>query len=548
MVRKDGTWFWAAADLTALRDERGRPRGCVLVTRDRTEQRLAQELLEKRERRFRALIEHGWDAVCLLSAAGDVLYASPSTDRIHGYSRQDFVGRKALELVHPDDLPRLMEQFGRLLASPGQTLTCSFRFRHANGRWLWLEGVGTNLLDEPSVRAVAANFRDVTRQREADRRKDEWIALLAHELRNPLAPLLTGLHVLRGNGGDRSAVEQAGEMMERQVRRLARLVDDLLDVSRVTGEKIRLRRERLDLARLVRTTAADHQHALAEAGLTLSVETPETPVWLTGDATRLAQVLSNLLDNAAKFTDRGGRVAVKLTAAEGEPGARSGDRAPTWGSHAELRVRDTGVGIEPELLARLFEPFSQADRSLHRTKGGLGLGLALVKGLTELHGGAVQASSEGAGRGTEFIVRLPLEREPAALSEPVPGRVAPPSRERRRILVVEDNRDAADTLRMLLEMSGHEVRVAYTGPDGVRMAEEWRPAVVVSDIGLPGLDGFGVARALRANPATARVRLIAVTGYGSDDDRRLARESGFDHLLTKPADPGVLQQLLIGPA
>ena len=308
-----------------------------------------------------------------------------------------------------------METFSRLLARPGQTLTCSFRYRHADGRWLWLEGVGTNLLDEPSVRAVAANFRDVTRQREDDRRKDEWISMLAHELRNPLAPLLTGLHVLRHNSGDRPAVEQAAAMMERQVRHLARLVDDLLDVSRVARGKIRLRRERLDLARLVRTTAADHRHALTEAGLELSVEAPETPVWLTGDATRLAQVLSNLLDNAVKFTDRGGRVAVKLTA-PGEPGAS----AP--GGSAELRVRDTGVGVGPELLPRLFEPFNQADRSLHRTKGGLGLGLALVKGLTELHGGTVRASSEGAGRGAEFAVRLPLDGEPAALSEPVPGR------------------------------------------------------------------------------------------------------------------------------
>ena len=373
LARKDGTWFWAAADLTALRDERGRPCGYALVTRDRTEPRHAQELLEKRQRRFRALIEHGWDAVRLLSAAGDVLYASPSTDRIHGYSRHDFVGRKALELVHPDDLPRLMETFSRLLARPGQTLTCSFRYRHADGRWLWLEGVGTNLLDEPSVRAVAANFRDVTRQREDDRRKDEWISMLAHELRNPLAPLLTGLHVLRHNSGDRPAVEQAAAMMERQVRRLARLVDDLLDVSRVAGGKIRLRRERLDLARLVRTTAADHRHALTEAGLELSVEAPETPVWLTGDATRLAQVLSNLLDNAVKFTDRGGRVAVKLTAPD-EPGAS----AP--GGSAELRVRDTGVGVGPELLPRLFEPFNQADHSLHRTKGGLGLGLRWSRG------------------------------------------------------------------------------------------------------------------------------------------------------------------------
>jgi PAS domain S-box-containing protein len=804
----------------------------MVAVRDRTEARLAEELLEKRERRFRALIEHGWEAVTLLAADGTVLYASPSTTRVLGYPPGAFVGRKALEAVHPDDLPRISQLFAQLLAQPRLTLHSTFRYRHADGGWRWLEGIGTNLLDEPSVRAIAANFRDITRQREdeqirsqlaaivessedaiigadlngvvvswnkaaerlygytaeemigkslsalappgqpdelaglmerlrhgegvehhetirqrkdgarievalsispirdaegrvvgaakiardatarrtaerrqrllaesgavlaaslddrailsavarlivpaladyclihiledgghivqaaashtdpakeallweladvhgpgddadglvlrvvrtgesellphnadalaeavrpparvteilrelgarsailaplsargrtlgvvslvaagrgrrfdasdrefaeelahrialavdnarlyrevreADRRKGEWIAMLAHELRNPLAPLLTGLHVLRRSGGDPAAAEKAEEMMERQVRHLARLVDDLLDVSRVARGKIALRRERLDLARLVRTAAADRRPALESAGLTLAVETPETPLWVSGDATRLSQVLGNLLDNAAKFTDRGGRVEVKLNATEGGPGA-------------ELRVRDTGVGIDPELLPRLFEPFSQADRSLHRSKGGLGLGLALVRGLTELHGGTVRAASAGPGRGAEFVVRLPLEAEPPVLSkagaEPRAGG-AP-----RRVLVVEDNRDSADTLRMLLELQGHEVRVAYTGPEGVRLAREWRPTVVLSDIGLPGLDGFGVARALRADAATSGARLIAVTGYGTDEDRRLARESGFDHLLTKPADPAVLQDLL----
>ena len=424
------------------------------------------------------------------------------------------------------------------LSARGRTLGAITLVASASGRRF--DESELEFAEELARRVALAvdNTRLYQEVREADRRKGEWIAMLAHELRNPLAPLLTGLHVLR-RSAERSAVEQSAAMMERQVRRLSRLVDDLLDVSRVGRGKIQLRRERMDLARLVRTTAADFRHALTEAGVALTVQTPETPVWITGDAMRLEQVLSNLLDNAAKFTDRGGRVTVMLSAA-GEPGAS----AP--GGQAELRVRDTGVGIEPEVLARLFEPFSQADRSLHRTRGGLGLGLALVRGLTELHGGRVRASSEGPGHGAEFVVRLPLTGEPAALAEP--SREPQPSKERRRVLVVEDNRDAADTLRMLLELQGHEVRVAYTGPDGVRAAEEWRPAVVVSDIGLPGLDGFGVARALRANPATAQARLIAVTGYGSEDDRRQARESGFDHLLTKPADPAALQQLLVAPA
>jgi CheY-like chemotaxis protein len=241
------------------------------------------------------------------------------------------------------------------------------------------------------------------------------------------------------------------------------------------------------------------------------------------------QILGDLLDNARKFTEPGGAVQIVL-----QPDAASG-----W---AEFHVIDSGAGIEPEMAGRLFEPLSQADRSLHRTKGGLGLGLALVKGLTELHGGQVQARSEGKGRGAEFRVRLPLAPEPAALAEMPDTIVAVPRS--KRVLIIEDNRDAADTLRLLLVLLGHDVRVAYTGPDGVQAAAEWLPNIIVSDIGLPGLDGYGVARQLRSNPATAGVKLIAVTGYGGDDDRQRARESGFDYVITKPAQPAVLMELL----
>ena len=239
--------------------------------------------------------------------------------------------------------------------------------------------------------------------------------------------------------------------------------------------------------------------------------------------------MSNLLDNARKFTGPGGGVTVRV-----RPDA---DRRGVV-----LTVRDTGAGIDPGLLPRLFDAFSQADRSLHRTQGGLGLGLSVVKGLVELHRGEVEATSEGPGRGAEFTVRLPMVGEPAALAEMprVAGRTGP----RRRILVVEDHKDSADSLRMLLELLGHEVRVASTGPEGVRAATDWRPDAILSDIGLPGLDGYGVVRELRRNPATAKTKLIAITGYGSEDDRRLARQSGFDHVVAKPAQPAVLVDLL----
>jgi CheY-like chemotaxis protein/two-component sensor histidine kinase len=353
--------------------------------------------------------------------------------------------------------------------------------------------------------------------------------MLAHELRNPLGPIVTGLHVLRQPRTTRQAREQTWDMLERQVRHLARLVDDLLDVSRITRGKVQLRCERIDLARQARTAAEDRRPVLERAGLALVVEAPETPVWVTGDPTRLAQIVNNLLDNAAKFSGGGGRVTVRVAA----------DAARR---QTVLSVRDEGVGIGPEILPRLFSAFAQADRSLDRSRGGLGLGLALVKGLAELHGGEVEAISGGPGRGAEFLVRLPLTEEPAPVA-PAAGRPELPA-ERRRILVVEDSKDAAEALRVLLELRGHEVRVAHTGPQGVAAAKEWRPDVVLCDIGLPGLDGYGVARALRLNPATARARLLALTGYGQEEDRRRSREAGFDHHLVKPADPEELQGLL----
>ena len=367
--------------------------------------------------------------------------------------------------------------------------------------------------------------------RETNRRKDEFLAVLSHELRNPLAPILNSLHILR-SAGVNPAAAPALDMMDRQVHRLARLVEDLLDMSRLTQSKVVLRPERLDLARLVRSAAKTRLPALEKAGLALAVVTPETPVWMNGDPTRLMQVLGNLLDNAAKFSERGGRVTVRLT-------------ADPVGREAEVAVQDTGIGVASEMLGQVFDAFAQADHTLDRSRGGLGLGLSVARSLVELHGGAMGAASAGPGKGAEFIVRLPLEGEPAALSG-LPQTPAGKGSERWKVLVIEDNPDAADSLRMLLEHYGHEVLVAHTGPIGVTLAQEWQPQVVVSDIGLPGLDGFGVAAALRHNPATAQIRLIALTGYGTDEDRRRSREVGFDSHLVKPVDPAELHAVLAG--
>jgi signal transduction histidine kinase len=369
---------------------------------------------------------------------------------------------------------------------------------------------------------------------EADRRKDEFLAMLAHELRNPLAPILTSLHLLRRADTDRLASEQARARIERQIHHLTRLVDDLLDVSRITRGTVQLRREHLDLAQVVRTTAEDGRHALEQAGLRLALDVPQTPLWVWADATRLAQVLNNLLDNTVKFTNRGGDVVVRLQADAGQ-------------SQAVLSVRDTGIGIEAQVLPRLFSVFGQADQTLERTRGGLGLGLALVKGLVELHGGRVQAASAGPGQGAEFTVYFPLGAQPAAPAKPQAA-TPPTSGAGLRILVVEDHRDTADSMRLLLELQGHHVTVAYTGPDGVQAARTARPDIVLCDIGLPGMDGYTVAGELRGRPETARARLIAVTGYGQDEDRRRSRQAGFDAHLVKPVAPEVLEALLAAPA
>jgi signal transduction histidine kinase/CheY-like chemotaxis protein len=443
--------------------------------------------------------------------------------------------------VHdPAELPKVLERWQASLAT-GEPFDMVFPLKGKDGRFrpfltrvVPLRGEDGRVLQWFGTNTDISDIKEMEgKLREANRHKDEFLAMLAHELRNPLAPVRNGLQVLKSGRADRAAVEKVWAMMERQVTHMARIVDDLLDVSRLMRGRVELRPERLDLGRFARTALEDQRPAFERAGLSLDAGLPELPVWVNADPTRLTQVLDNLLQNAAKFTPRGGTVSV-------------GVGADASRGQAVLTVRDTGVGIEPGLLPHLFETFTQADRSLDRSKGGLGLGLSLVRGLAELHGGTVEARSEGPGRGAEFVVRLPLLPEPAAVTESpaAPRRAAT----RLRVLVVEDNRDAADSLRMLLQLYGYEVTVAYTGPAGVAAANEWRPDVVLCDIGLPGLDGYGVVRALRRNPATAQARMIAVSGYGRDEDREKSQQAGFDAHLTKPADPDKLQELLARPA
>jgi PAS domain S-box-containing protein len=386
--------------------------------------------------------------------------------------------------------------------------------------------------------AVAVeNARLYQALKEADRHKDEFLALLGHELRNPLAPIRTALHLLKLPGA--AAVGQrAREMMERQVEHMVRLVDDLLDVSRIMRGKVELRRAPVELATVVARAVETSQPAIDAEACTLSVQAPAESVWLHGDLIRLAQVVSNLLNNAAKYNERGGRITLEA--------AREGDEAV-------VRVRDTGVGISAELLPRIFDMFFQAERRTKESQGGLGIGLSLVKGLVEMHGGSVAAHSPGRGQGSEFVVRLPLlagreagsppdeEKEPP--SAPASAGL-PASLPAMRVLVVDDNVDAADSLALLLRLQGHEVQVAYDGLAALAKAEASVPAVAFLDIGMPAMDGHELARAFRARPALAGVRLVALTGWGQPEDRQRTRAAGFDHHLVKPVDAEALAHLL----
>ena len=365
-------------------------------------------------------------------------------------------------------------------------------------------------------------------QREQARRKDEFMAMLAHELRNPLAPIRYAAHALQLSTLSPAKLTGMAALVERQVGHMGRIIDQLLDVTRVTRGIIHLQREPLDLAELTRQSIDSHAAAASVKAVTLHYDI-DGPLWVHGDVTRLRQVVDNLLDNAIKFSPEGGVVRAELVAD---------------GADAVLRVVDAGDGIEPEVVPFLWEPFMQADRSLDRSRGGLGLGLALVKGLAQMHGGTVGVQSGGRGRGSTFTVRLPLAEAHAAQRESEGAGGGPPGGRMLRVLVAEDNIDAAETLRMILEVSGFDPVVEHSGTAAVDTARRQRPDAVVCDIGLPGMNGYEVARALRALPPGPPLLLVAVTGYGSPEDRAAALAAGFDAHFAKPVSPGELVALL----
>jgi signal transduction histidine kinase/ActR/RegA family two-component response regulator len=366
--------------------------------------------------------------------------------------------------------------------------------------------------------------------RETDRRKDEFLAMLAHELRNPLAPIRNAVEFLRMRAEADPSVRWSHDVIDRQVDHLTRLVDDLLDVNRITRGRLEIRRERSDLGEILRCAVDTIQAAIQERGQGLHVSLPAEPVWMDADVVRMTQVFLNLLDNASKFTPEGG--SIWITAERAEDGAI-------------VRLKDTGAGITPEELPQLFQMFYQIRRSTTGTQGGLGIGLALVRLLVELHGGTVEAMSDGHERGSEFIVRLPALADAAAPGwKEVPEEEAAKAIVVRRVLVVDDNVDSAESLAMLLRLGGHEIETAYDGLQAVESAERFKPDLILLDIGLPRLDGYDAAIRIRERTDGREVVLVAVTGWGQDEDRRRTREAGFDAHLTKPVDMAALGRLL----
>ncbi len=509
--------------------------GIAVYARDITERKQAEDALRRSEARYRALAQASNQAVWSWdpeTGAGNFDETQRWWEEITGQTPAEQAGVGWLEMVHPDDREQAQENWTRSMTT-GAVYDSEYRVSSLAGGFRFMRATGVPVLGpDGSVREWVGALADVTLAREAERelqeanrRKDNFLAMLAHELRNPLAPIRNAAQVLRMAGLDPGRLERARSMIDRQVAHMARLIDDLLDVSRISQGKILIRKEPVDLAALVRATVEDHRPLFEGAGLALLLEVPDRPLWMDGDPTRLSQALGNLLQNAIKFTNQEGRVTVRL--------AERGDSA-------ELTVEDTGVGMDPEILARLFQPFSQADQTLDRSRGGLGLGLALVKGLVEMHGGSVEAESGGGGRGSALTLRLPLQ---ARESAPAPGEAATPEAKTLRILIIEDNQDAADSLQILLELSGHRAEVAYTGKDGLDASRRLPPQVVLCDIGLPGgMNGYDVARGLRAE--LPGIHLIALTGYAQEEDQRRAMEAGFDRHLTKPVDPTALIRLL----
>lgn len=497
------------------------------------------EALQKSEERLRLAIEFGklglweWDIetdeLRPLHHARDLPLAKSTT------------AQTIAELVHPDDRELIWAALQAALRGEG-LYDCEFRVITPDGNVRWLSGKGELLRDEVGnpVGMLGVNY-DITERKnsedalkEADHRKDKFLATLAHELRNPLAPIRNALQVMHLAGTDAAIVEQSRRMMERQVGQMVRLIDDLLDVSRISTGKLTLRKERIELVTVINNAVDTARPVIEAAGHQLSIDLPVHPVYLEADAMRLAQVFSNLLNNSAKYTNRGGHIWLSAVCRDDE---------------LIVTIKDNGIGIPPEALSSVFEMFTQLDPSRSQAQGGLGIGLMLVKQLLGMHGGSISAHSEGIGKGAEFTLRMPtMATTTTSQKENMEEDKLGVSTGGCRILIADDNADAADSMGMMLRIMGNDVRIVYNGLEAIEEAAKFHPDVALLDIGMPQLNGYETARRLREYPWSKNLILIALTGWGQEDDKRKAAEAGFHQHFTKPVNPTELIKLISGLA
>lgn len=560
LISRDGTERPIDDSAAPIRNAKGDTNGAVLVFRDITERYAAERALRDSEVRYRRLFQTAKDGILILDASdGKIVDANGFMTGLTGLEYSDLLGKELYQIGMFKDIAENKAAF-KQLQQTGYLRHEHLPMQNTRGDQVHIEMIA-NTYQEDGHLVAQCNIRDISdrvameqqiaRQTEIlaneSRRKDEFLAMLSHELRNPLAPIRSAVHLLRlqEKGASENLIQkQAHEIIERQVASLTKLVSDLLEVSRVVSGKIRLNLQVVDLNQILHHAVETAKPLIDQRRHKLVLHLCDQPIWANADATRIEEVLINLLNNAAKYTPDAGKIEVFC-------------ERPRGTNYAQIRVRDNGEGIEQKLLPRIFDLFTQADRSLARSAGGLGIGLSLVQRLTDLHGGTVEAhsppeSAAADSKGSEFIVRLPLTPPPPLQVRPATREESASKTDALRILLVDDNIDLVLMLSSALRHQGHTVQVAYTGPDGLRLAQQWRPDVVLLDIGLPGLDGYEIARRLRADPALRNpghpLKIIAVTGYGRDSDKDLAREAGFDGHLVKPVDFKDLEQMIASPA
>jgi PAS domain S-box-containing protein len=535
IVLPDGTERWIYDRGRALRDHTGRPVMMTGACVDITERKLAEQDIRERELMLRAVTDNSPDMLSRFDRDLRHVFVNPAVLRLSGLPASSFLGRTNREMGMPAHLCRLWEDALHSVFSRGQAVGIEFEYQGVDQLHYFSSRCIPETGPDGQVEHVLCVAHDRTAERqahqalkEADHRKDEFLATLAHELRNPLAPLRNGLSILQRLGGT-SDIVRVRDMMERQLAHMVRLVDDLLDVSRVTTGKVTLRKEFITLQTAVQFAIEATRPMVEAAGHRLETVMPSGSVWVHGDQTRLAQVINNLLTNAAKYTPAGGHLKLVVS---------------VEGAHAVVEVSDNGVGIPADSLERVFEMFSQVNASLERSQGGLGIGLALVRALVELHHGSVSVRSEGVGLGSTFLVRIPAVDEALAKRSFLPALMAEAPVKPRRILAVDDNEDAVSSLAEMLKLDGHTVRIALDGASALRALEDYEPDFVFLDIGMPGLDGHEVARRMRAMKGFSNTRLVALTGWGSEEDKALSVAAGFDFHLTKPVSVAALQLVL----